>query len=215
MSHDDALQALRRQGAHLHDPVRFHHLEALAARMQAQPALVRQALASAFDKALADYRLRMDGSQAAPWKSMPRGDVVTVRSPLAQLNADIAQRAKDAAAQALANGPNGAMDDAMDDGLARPDDMKSVRRFAQAWSRIATEQQLARALTRGPAHAGPLNSHNLMLRALSLMNGLSPDYLRRFLAQADALLCLDHLNQQHALGKGDKAGTARRSRARK
>ena len=69
--------------------------------------------------------------------------------------------------------------------------MKSVRRFSEVWSKIAAEQQVAQAFTRGPENAGPLNAHRLMLRSLALMRSLSPDYLRHFLSQMDSLLWLE------------------------
>lgn len=208
----DALQALRMQGAHLHDPVRFRYLEALAERMQAQPASVRQVLTHKLGEAVADYRLRVDRAQeAAPSKAKPVAIDIAARSPsrsrslLAQLNHDIAERTRHPAPDALSHDMAGEP--------GSPSDMKSVRRFAEVWSKIATEQQLSQALTRGPELAGPLNSHNLMLRAMSLMHGLSPDYLRRFLSQADALLWLEHMNQHNALAKDGKP--ARRARAKK
>jgi hypothetical protein len=201
------LSSLRAQGAHLHDPVRFRYLEALAARMQAQPPLVQQRLMRTFDEAAADCRSRMAGMAGAacvenpPPKAKPHAGGATAPSHLARLNRHIADRTKAAA------------DEAMDGDLGSPSDMKSVRRFAETWSRLASEQQLTQALARGPVHAGPLNSHNLMLRAMSLMQGLSPDYLRRYMAQADALMWLNHLNQQHAFKDGKTV--ARRGRTKK
>ncbi len=67
----------------------------------------------------------------------------------------------------------------------------TVRRFADAWSRLAAQQQIQQAVQAGPENAGPLNSHRLLLRSLTLMRELSPRYLRRFLAQMDALVLLD------------------------
>lgn len=197
---DHTLQALREQGAHLHDPVRFRYLEALAARLPSQAASVQSLLAARFDAAVAAYRLsQLQAGASATVQAAPA--TAAARSPLAQLNKHIAQAHQGPAGEALLAGDTG-----------HASDMKSVRRFAEVWSKIATQQQLAQALTRGPAHAGPLNSHNLMLRAMSLMHGLSPDYLRRFLAQADALLWLDQLNQQNALHNKD-GKAARRGRA--
>jgi hypothetical protein len=195
----DTLEALREQGAHLHDPVRFRYLEALAARMTGQPHAVQQVLARRFDEAAADCRRCAEARQVAP-TSMAALQMSQVPSPLAQLNQAITQGTDTQAADGLAHE------------TGSPSDMKSVRRFAEVWSKIAADQQLTQALTRGPELAGPLNSHNLMLRAMSLMHSLSPGYLRRFLLQADALLWLDHMNQQNALKDGK---TAKRVRARR
>jgi hypothetical protein len=91
-------------------------------------------------------------------------------------------------------------------------EMASVRRFREAWSRIAAEDQVDQAVGRGPVNAGPLNSHMLVLRSLALMRKLSPDYLRRFLSHVDTLLWLDQANQKYT---PVKAKPARRSRQRK
>ncbi len=70
-------------------------------------------------------------------------------------------------------------------------ELRSVQAFRETWSRIATDQQVSAAVQGGPDNAGPLNSHRLALRSLALMQGLSPAYVRRFVAQLDALLWLD------------------------
>ncbi len=70
-------------------------------------------------------------------------------------------------------------------------ELRSVQAFRESWARIATEDQVTQAVQRGPENAGPLNSHMLVLRTLSLMQTLSPDYLRRFVSHADSLLWLD------------------------
>ena len=88
-------------------------------------------------------------------------------SPLALLNRDLAARAL----------PGG--------------ELRSVRGFREAWSRMSAEDEVTQAVQHGPENAGPLNSHRLVLHTLALMRDLSPDYLRRFLLQADALLWLE------------------------
>lgn len=190
---DATLEALRAQGAHLHDPVRFRYLEALAMRMQTQPAAVQQLLVCRFREAVADYRTgaeqaaAQDATQGAALNTGLHPVRSATPSPMAQLRSYIDDRAQD-------KPEHGLMGD-----TGSPSEMKSVRRFSEVWAKISAQQQLAKALTRGPEHAGPLNSHNLMLRAMSLMHDLSPDYLRRFLSQADAVLWLEHLNQQASL----------------
>jgi len=81
----------------------------------------------------------------------------------------------------------------IDEGQASSE-MKSVRQFKQAWSRIQAEDQVERAVLLGPKNPGTINSHTLVLRTLPLMRHLSPAYLQRFLSQADALLCLERVN---------------------
>ncbi|WP_439586758.1 DUF2894 domain-containing protein [Hydrogenophaga sp.] len=83
-------------------------------------------------------------------------------------------------------------------------ELRSVQAFRETWARIATEDQVTEAVQRGPENAGPLNSHMLVLRTLSLMQALSPDYLRRFVAHADSLLWLDQAGSRlkQPAGKG-------------
>lgn len=72
-------------------------------------------------------------------------------------------------------------------------ELKSLRYFRSTWSRLSAEQQLAQALAQAPENAGPLNSHLLVLRALQLMQEVSPDYLQRFMSYADTLLWLEQM----------------------
>jgi hypothetical protein len=46
-------------------------------------------------------------------------------------------------------------------------------------------------MAQAPQNAGPINSHMLVLRSLGLMRDISPDYLNRFMAHVDTLLCLE------------------------
>ena len=110
------------------------------------------------------------------------------RSPLAALNAHIAQ-ASQLARQQLPTTTGQA------DTTPWPT-LRSAQRFHETWSRISAETEVTKAEKRAPDNAGPLNSHKLVLHTLSLMRNLSPDYLRGFLAQAETLLWLD---QAHAL----------------
>jgi hypothetical protein len=75
---------------------------------------------------------------------------------------------------------------------APPGELKSLRYFRDSWSKLHVERQLREILARRPENAGPLNSHLLMLRALERMRDLSPAYLTRFMAHAEALLGIDH-----------------------
>ncbi|HVL44990.1 MAG TPA: DUF2894 domain-containing protein, partial [Acidovorax sp.] len=90
--------------------------------------------------------------------------------------------------------------------------LKSVHQFSKAWSHIAAEQQVVQALHRGPENAGPLNAHKLMLRSLSLMRSLSPDYLRHFMAHMDTLLWLDQAGHKPPSPAARPARKARGSR---
>jgi len=75
--------------------------------------------------------------------------------------------------------------------LASSGELKSLRYFRDSWSKLHVERQLGEILARRPENAGPLNSHLLVLRALERMRDLSPAYLTRFMAHAEALLGID------------------------
>ena len=186
------LESLRAQGLDGHDPVRFHYLQTLAARLPGQPEAVRRVLAQRLQSAITAYAERARPARVPPQAAAP------VESPLAQLNRELQARA-----QADADGVP------VDSSAS---DLRSVREFGEVWSRISAERQVAQALDRGPENAGPLNPHKLMLRSLSLMRGLSPDYLRRFLAQMDALLWLEQAQArpQRAPLRPGRAGRAAR-----
>lgn len=185
---EPTLESLRAQGAHRHDPARFHYLEVLAQRLPGQPAAVQRVLTQRLQAAVAAYASQAPGASTATVVvcQPPHGKamVPATGSPLAQLNHDLSARAQ-ADADTVRAG----------DG-ASVSDMKSVRQFSEVWSKISAEQQVVQALHRGPENAGPLNAHKLMLRSLSLMRSLSPDYLRRFMSQMDSLLWLDQANSK-------------------
>lgn len=121
-------------------------------------------------------------------------------SPLADLNAYI-RSARAAAADPLQPGE-----------MHDEEELRSVRRFRRMWGGVEALQQLAQAAERQPANAGPLNSHVLVLRSLALMRELSPEYLRRFLVQVEALQWLERaaekLPREPAKGAAGKAAAA-------
>jgi hypothetical protein len=112
----------------------------------------------------------------------PVGKKAPALSPLGALNAHIARASGQARAELSAN--------AAHHGGPWPE-LRSAVRFRETWSRISAEEEVTQAVDRAPDNAGPLNSHMLVLRTLGLMRELSPDYLRRFMAHAEALLWLD------------------------
>jgi hypothetical protein len=186
-----SIESLRGEGARHLDPVRFHYLEVLARRMQAAPDAVRHILQGKLRQGLADCGERLGRLQSPAAAPAHRGNGarrVTAAhqargTPLAGLNGHIETATRDATpgdADAALSGT----------GHASPG-LKSAHRFREAWSRIRAEDALEQAVGRGPENAGPLNSHMLVLRSLTLMRELSPDYLRRFLSQVDSLLWLE------------------------
>jgi len=195
------IASLRSAGAWRLDPVRFHYLEALARRVAAQREPVRALLHGKLAAALAEYELRLPAlpAQGCARRSAPPAPQ---RTPLAELNAQLRQAAS---ARTRAVAP---------DEAAPEHELASVRRFRQAWHASRSVEQVAQALQRRPANAGPLNSHALVLHSLARMRELSPDYLRRFLTQLESLQWLEQAGEKPAPARPRTASrAARRGRA--
>ena len=207
-----ALAALREAGAPRLDPVRMYYIESLWQRTQVAPPGVQRLLAARLQQAVADCRASLPRAQGvAPKPGVPATRRAPAPAPAAPSPAPSPLAALSQHIRSRAQGSTVGTASAPMAGTAP--DMKSVQRFRDVWSHIAAEQQVSRAIVQGPENAGPLNSHRLVLRSLALMRSLSPDYLRRFLEHADALLWLDQAQQKLASPEGKPA--ARRARARR
>jgi len=202
------LAALRDAGAQRLDPARLHYLDVLSQRIATAPDAVRRVLEAKLDTALTDLEARLHQPQSA---ARAAGAQLST-TPLVQLNQYIRALKQSGDGQL----PGLGLDSRLGRGLPgegnAPTELASVHRFREAWSRIAAEDQVTLAVRRGPANAGPLNSHMLVLRTLALLRGLSPDYLRRFLSQVETLQWLEQASQTIT---PVKAKPARRSRAKK
>jgi len=162
------VEALRARGAAQRDPLGWAYVEALARRRTALPEPARRLLDERLARALQACRRTADSPPATPAPA-------STESPLAGL---LALLARDEAADGAA--PAG----------QRPG-LRAVERFRDRWERLGVEQRLAKADAALPANAGPLNSDGLVSRALALMREVSPAYLQRFVAHADALMWLE------------------------
>ncbi len=160
-----------------------HYLQVLARRTEAAREQVRTILQA---------RLQPQALQApqdtlpAPLAAAPGAPPDAARcSPLRALVQQLAQpshlsQTAPPTSEALLPTPTG----------VRPE-LKSVQQSRSTWSRLSAERLLAQALGQAPQNAGPINSHMLVLRSLALMRERSPDYLGRFMAHVDTLLCLE------------------------
>jgi hypothetical protein len=72
-----------------------------------------------------------------------------------------------------------------------PTENPRFHQFKKQLSQISVQKQVTQAIAQAPHNAGPINSHMLVLRSLGLMRNISPDYLNRFMAHVDTLLCLE------------------------
>lgn len=171
------LHRLRAQGLEQRDPARFYYLQCLQQRTQEQHGAVRARLQQRLDEALASSLAQPAPPATGP---APADTAQASARPLAALNAALARR--------QASGPQGSPPESTAPTRA---ELHSVRRFGETWAKVAVEQQLLEALANAPSNAGPLNSQRLVLRALTRMRALSPDYLRRFLDHTQTLWTLE------------------------
>lgn len=177
----DWLAERRAQGAQARDPVRFCVIEAMARRAADHRGAAADRLAQRLQQLAAAY-------DAAPLAAPPYAPASPqAPGPLAALVAELAAQAP-----------------------AEPE-LKTLRDFRSTWSRLSAERRLTQSLAVVPDNAGPLNSQQLVHRALRLMRELSPAYLDHFVQHVDALLWLDQLN---AVGAAPARKTAAGERRR-
>lgn len=231
------LERWRAQGADRIDPVRFALLDALATRTQAQTGATRALLEARLDALLAEYRTRIGQARARRRKAATQA--VSEAGPLAELldalNAGAQQRfaardethavsqvgtrsgtAPDAGAGAAADAAT------MPPAAAHYPQLPALDEFQRLWEEVRTARQLRQSLEPAPEDAGPLNSHLLVHRALTLMHDIAPGYLRHFLGYVDALSWMAQLQggadpdaDAPRLPSGARPSKPSRSRARK
>lgn len=71
------------------------------------------------------------------------------------------------------------------------EELRSARLFREHWAQRVIERAIARALDEAPENAGPLNAHQLVIRAVTTMQTLAPAYLNRFVSYVDTLVWLE------------------------
>lgn len=164
------LDALRASGAARVDAVGWHYIETLAKRTREQSGPAQLKLVAKLQEALVRLETRM--SEA----TVPVAKQDAIPSPLATLLRDMDSKS----ALQGSNKSTGL-------GLESP----RIQAFKKQLSQISVQKQVTHAIAQAPQNAGPINSHMLVLRSLGLMRDISPDYLNRFMAHVDTLLCLD------------------------
>ena len=173
------VQALRLEGAHQFDPVRFHYIEVLAARADAYEGPVRRVLDAKLQTAVAALRASCAQAQNSTAEPAP----ATPRASLGDLVRHMAAHALDKPdARAVAH-------------TTPRTELKSVQYFRNTWSKLSVEKEVTLALEQAPKNAGPINSHGVALRSLALMRDTAPDYLNRFMSYMDTLLSLEQADK--------------------
>jgi hypothetical protein len=187
------LDALRAAGAARADTVGWHYIETLASRTQAQSGPARLLLQAKLQEAIQRFATRMGKNQSdavqAPARMLP--------SPMATLLQDIGQK-------------NASQASGQTTGWQEVENPR-IQAFKKQLNKISVQKQVTQAIAQAPQNAGPINSHMLVLRSLGLMRDLSPDYLNRFMAHVDTLLCLEEAGKGKLTPKKAAASAKARS----
>lgn len=219
------LDAWRDSGADRVDPVRFRFLDAMARRAAAMDGLARQLLDARLADLLHAYEGRLEADSPA--------DSLT-DSAAADAGASEAARSAGALAGLIdyladpdpPGGVSGWTRDTLGLRATYPD-VQMLDYFRGVWSRVSADRQVRQSQEQVHKNAGPLNSNQLVHRALSLMRELSPGYLQQFLSYTDALMWMEQLHAATApapkeaarAGAGKsataKTGTAKAAPAKK
>jgi hypothetical protein len=196
--------SLQDSGAAQFDPVTWHYLDLLAQRAEQQQGLAQHMLCDKLEQGLSEIERRFavafsTGHQTANAHEGANETATSSQalnagpSPLAELLQVMKQN------QALATpSPSGEW---------RQENPR-IQQFRKQLGRISVQKKITQAIAQAPQNAGPINSHMLVLRSLGIMREVSPDYLNRFMAHLDTLLCLDQAGQVNAKPKAKSASGA-------
>jgi hypothetical protein len=240
MGNVDALVAsLRDEGGERFDAAGWHYLDTLARRAAAHEGSVRRMLEAKRERALAEFAGRFAQARSAAVELLAatgtkhpqaaaelqrlfaEGDFKGLRYLGATLEARVQCVALSELVSQLEPGLVGAPGHptehhAVSRTTANGDptlELKTIRESRATWARMSVDKQLAMAMKQGPKNAGPINSHNLVLRSLAMMQGISPDYLSRMVSYIDTLLSLDPGEKDVAV-KRKKATASKAGRQR-
>jgi hypothetical protein len=89
---------------------------------------------------------------------------------------------------------------------------QNVTSLRATWSALHAQQRVTHALASKPPQAGPLNSEQLVHRALLLMREVSPDYLRHLVGTVNTLSWAEQLHVRSGSMVGKSAGAAARNK---
>lgn len=213
------LDAWREGGADRVDPVRFRFLQAMARRSAVLDGLARQLLDERLAGHLNAYAQLLDAETDANPDAGPDA------GPSAERNAPPPAEPANDAPSALAGLLAYLADPSLNttdgepawnrDALGLRDaypDVQMLEYFRAVWSRVSADRQVRQSQQQVHKNAGPLNSNQLVHRALSLMRELSPGYLQQFLSYTDALMWMEQIHAATAPTPKDAArGAAKKS----
>ena len=161
------------------DPVRRRLIEAMERRAAGYDGETRRLLDRRVAALRDEPRSDAGASRNAATSTMPPGE-------LARLVAYLARQASLRHGTATIDAPGRTTG-----AVALPAEPQSLAYLRSTWAKLSAEKRLTRSLETVPENAGPLNSHQLVHRALKSMRDTSPGYLHHFMTYVDALLWLD------------------------
>ena len=193
--------SLQASGAAQFDALTWHYLDLLAQRAEQQQGLAQRMLIEKLEKSLTELQRRfaLASTTANQNASASDGSYETTTankalrdgpSPLAEL------------LQAMQ--PQPPVANLTPSGEWQQENPR-IQQFRKQLGRISVQKKISKAIAQAPQNAGPINSHMLVLRSLGIMRDVSPDYLNRFMAHVDTLLCLDQAGQLQSKTKAKSA----------
>lgn len=174
------LDAWREAGADRVAPVRFQFMDALERRAAAHGGQARRLLDGKLAALIQAYESELDSARD-PDSTPNRPAAATPEpGPLAALTAYMADPGADVRGTTNLR--------------ASYPELESLEYFRSVWSRVSADRQVRQSQEQVHKNAGPLNSNQLVHRALSLMREVSPGYLQQFLSYTDALMWLEQVH---------------------
>jgi hypothetical protein len=217
------LDAWRDGGADRVDPVRFRFLQAMARRAAVLDGPARQLLDEKLAGHLNAYAQLLDAETDANADAEPTAEPNT--PPSAESDDDAPSALAGLLAYLADPGATPApCENAADcaptwnrDALGLRDaypDVQMLEYFRAVWSRVSADRQVRQSQQQVHKNAGPLNSNQLVHRALSLMREMSPGYLQQFLSYTDALMWMEQIHAATAPAPKDAARGAAKKTSR-
>ncbi|MDH0091108.1 DUF2894 domain-containing protein [Achromobacter mucicolens] len=202
------LDGWRASGADRADPLRFRLIDALARRAAAYDGPVRQRLERRLADLIQAYESALTDAGAA--EDLPAPPPAPEHGPLAGLVAYLAGPPQ--AADAEVHRACAERLDPLGLRAAYPE-LPLLDEFQTLWSRFSADRQVRQSQEQVHKNAGPLNSNQLVHRALSLMREMSPGYLQQFLSYTDALMWMEQMTAAAAPApkEAPRAGAAKKS----
>jgi hypothetical protein len=201
---EEVLATLQQSGADAFDPITFHRLQSLSQRMLAHQGETRKRIEQSFEdmRSVLANRLAQAHAEAGKEQGVV-APAIKSKSPLGKLLEEMG----------VVQNAQQAMN--VQHHLVLPQELKAIQQFGRTWSELSIDSQVTKAIDQAPENAGPLNSHNLVLRTIAQMREISPAYLNRFMTYIDTLMCLERANKKPRQNSASTSTKSTRARSRK